>query len=226
MVSSTEHSKTDEDRDAVGESPPEAVASQPIRMRSWPSSRIVGDARSRIWTTCARGMPANWTANEQRNDPGWPAPGCPSWTTWSGRSLIRVTSPTRSSRACGAFSSQALQVLEQLGYPRDAEAGVPFDPQRHEVVGVVEHGDSAPGTVVEVLRPGYGQGSSATAAGGRGGQPTRGVRSGGPRLLRSPRGVAGRDRRSDPAGVPHAGPQVPPGCQQGSSGRRPVQRGQ
>ena len=28
-----------------------------------------------------------------------------------------------------------------------------------EVVGVVEH-DSAPGTVVEVLRPGYGQGSS------------------------------------------------------------------
>src|ERR1700674_5575982 len=28
MVSSTEHSKTDEDRDAAGESPPEAVASQ------------------------------------------------------------------------------------------------------------------------------------------------------------------------------------------------------
>jgi molecular chaperone GrpE len=55
---------------------------------------------------------------------------------------------------------QALQVLEQLGYPRDAESGVPFDPQRHEVVGVVEHGDSAPGTVVEVQRPGYGQGSS------------------------------------------------------------------
>jgi hypothetical protein len=55
---------------------------------------------------------------------------------------------------------QALQVLEQLGYPRDGEAGVPFDPERHEVVGVVEQGDSAPGTVVEVLRPGYGQGSS------------------------------------------------------------------
>jgi molecular chaperone GrpE len=27
------------------------------------------------------------------------------------------------------------------------------------VVGVVDHPDSAPGTVVEVLRPGYGQGS-------------------------------------------------------------------
>ncbi|MDT5331576.1 MAG: molecular chaperone GrpE, partial [Mycobacterium sp.] len=54
---------------------------------------------------------------------------------------------------------QALGVLEALGYPRDAQAGVPFDPQRHEVVGVVEQPDSAPGTVVEVLRPGYGQGS-------------------------------------------------------------------
>ncbi|AQA03181.1 nucleotide exchange factor GrpE [Mycobacterium sp. MS1601] len=54
---------------------------------------------------------------------------------------------------------QALQVLEHLGYPRNAEAGVPFDPERHEVVGVVEQPDSAPGTVVEVLRPGYGEGS-------------------------------------------------------------------
>lgn len=54
---------------------------------------------------------------------------------------------------------QALQVLEQLGYPRNAEAGVPFNPEQHEVVGVVEQPDSAPGTVVEVLRPGYGEGS-------------------------------------------------------------------
>jgi molecular chaperone GrpE len=56
--------------------------------------------------------------------------------------------------------NQALQVLEHLGYPRDAEAGVPFDAERHEVVGVVEQPDSAPGTVVEVVRPGYGRGAS------------------------------------------------------------------
>lgn len=55
---------------------------------------------------------------------------------------------------------QGLQVLEQLGYRRDAEAGVPFDPARHEVVGVVDQPDSPPGTVVEVLRPGYGGGST------------------------------------------------------------------
>lgn len=53
---------------------------------------------------------------------------------------------------------QAVQVLAQLGYPRDAETGVPFDPERHEVVGVIERADVAPGTVVEVFRPGYGRG--------------------------------------------------------------------
>ena len=54
---------------------------------------------------------------------------------------------------------EALQVLDRLGYPRDAETGVLFDPERHEVVGVVDKEDSPPGTVLEVLRPGYGHGS-------------------------------------------------------------------
>jgi molecular chaperone GrpE len=54
---------------------------------------------------------------------------------------------------------QAVQVLAQLGYPRDTQTGVPFDPERHEVLGIVERPDVAPGTVVEVLRPGYGQGT-------------------------------------------------------------------
>jgi molecular chaperone GrpE len=55
---------------------------------------------------------------------------------------------------------QAVKVLGQLGYPRDDQTGVPFDPQRHEVVGVINVPDSAPGTVVEVLRPGYGEGGT------------------------------------------------------------------
>jgi molecular chaperone GrpE len=56
-----------------------------------------------------------------------------------------------------AIHEQALSVLSQLGYARQDEAGVPFDPARHEVVAVVPpEGDSAPGRVVEVLRPGYG----------------------------------------------------------------------
>ncbi|MFI5972647.1 nucleotide exchange factor GrpE [Streptomyces sp. NPDC051452] len=57
-----------------------------------------------------------------------------------------------------AVRDQAVNVLELLGYPRHAETGVPFDPARHEVVGVVQDPAVEPGTVVEVLRPGYGDG--------------------------------------------------------------------
>ncbi|MER6212098.1 nucleotide exchange factor GrpE [Streptomyces sp. NPDC001642] len=57
-----------------------------------------------------------------------------------------------------AVRDQAVNVLELLGYPRHAETGAAFDPARHEVVGVVQDPGSPPGTVVEVLRPGYGEG--------------------------------------------------------------------
>jgi molecular chaperone GrpE len=56
-----------------------------------------------------------------------------------------------------AVRVHALTVLAGLGYPRYEEVGVPFDPARHEAVKVVDDAEAAPGTVVEVLRPGYGQ---------------------------------------------------------------------
>ncbi|MEV2194011.1 nucleotide exchange factor GrpE [Streptomyces phaeochromogenes] len=56
-----------------------------------------------------------------------------------------------------AVRDQAVNVLERLGYPRHAEKGVSFDPARHEVVGVVQDSDADPNTVVQVLRPGYGE---------------------------------------------------------------------
>ncbi|WP_211122440.1 nucleotide exchange factor GrpE [Streptomyces yatensis] len=55
-----------------------------------------------------------------------------------------------------AIREQAVNTLAQLGYERQGETGVPFDPARHEVVGVVEDPEAEPGTVVQVLRPGYG----------------------------------------------------------------------
>ncbi|MFB9457076.1 nucleotide exchange factor GrpE, partial [Streptomyces antimycoticus] len=55
-----------------------------------------------------------------------------------------------------AIRDQAVNALAQLGYERRGETGVPFDPARHEVVGVVEDAEAEPGTVVQVLRPGYG----------------------------------------------------------------------
>jgi molecular chaperone GrpE len=53
---------------------------------------------------------------------------------------------------------QALAVIAGLGYRREDEAGVPFDPAHHEVVGVVDTdgSEAAPGSVVTVVRPGYG----------------------------------------------------------------------
>lgn len=56
-----------------------------------------------------------------------------------------------------AVRDQAVEVLRGLGYPRYEQSGVPFDPEQHEVVSMVDEPDTAPGTVVDVLRPGYGE---------------------------------------------------------------------
>ncbi|MFZ0119885.1 MAG: nucleotide exchange factor GrpE [Pseudonocardiaceae bacterium] len=55
-----------------------------------------------------------------------------------------------------AVRDQALAVLAGLGFSRHDAVGVPFDPALHEVVNVVEDPEVEPGTVVRVLRPGYG----------------------------------------------------------------------
>jgi molecular chaperone GrpE len=55
-----------------------------------------------------------------------------------------------------AVREQALAVLASLGFSRYDEVGVPFDPAQHEVVNVVDDSEAEPGTVVRVLRPGYG----------------------------------------------------------------------
>ncbi|MCD2156351.1 nucleotide exchange factor GrpE [Rhodococcus cerastii] len=56
-----------------------------------------------------------------------------------------------------AIRDQAVQVLSRLGFERHDEVGVPFSPELHEVVSVVPQPDLPSGTVVEVLRPGYGE---------------------------------------------------------------------
>ncbi|WP_378742873.1 nucleotide exchange factor GrpE [Nocardia brasiliensis] len=56
-----------------------------------------------------------------------------------------------------AIRDQAVQLLEGLGYPRHCDTGVPFSPAIHEVVGVVDAPDVPAGTVVEVVRAGYGE---------------------------------------------------------------------
>jgi molecular chaperone GrpE len=57
-----------------------------------------------------------------------------------------------------AVRDQAVALLASLGYPRQDQTGVPFDTAMHEAVAAVENPDVPPGTVVDVLRPGYGDG--------------------------------------------------------------------
>jgi molecular chaperone GrpE len=55
-----------------------------------------------------------------------------------------------------AVRDQAVNLLATLGYTRHDETGVAFDPTRHEAISVAAS-DAPPGTVLQVLRPGYGE---------------------------------------------------------------------
>ncbi|MFC4592036.1 nucleotide exchange factor GrpE [Sphaerisporangium corydalis] len=55
-----------------------------------------------------------------------------------------------------AVRDQAVAVLAHLGFPRRDDVGTRFDPSRHEAVSTAPDPDADPGTVLEVVRPGYG----------------------------------------------------------------------
>jgi molecular chaperone GrpE len=57
-----------------------------------------------------------------------------------------------------AVRDQAVDVLAGLGFPRYDDTGNAFDPARHEAVAVIDDPGAPPGTVVHVIRPGYGDG--------------------------------------------------------------------
>jgi len=56
-----------------------------------------------------------------------------------------------------AVRQQALGVLAGLGFPRRDDTGATFDPARHEAVATTHDDRVPPGTVVQVVRPGYGE---------------------------------------------------------------------
>ena len=56
-----------------------------------------------------------------------------------------------------AVRQQALGVLASLGFPRRDDTGATFDPARHEAVATTYDPRVPPGTVVQVVRPGYGE---------------------------------------------------------------------
>ena len=56
-----------------------------------------------------------------------------------------------------AVRQQALDVLASLGFPRRDDTGATFDPTRHEAVAATHDPRVPPGTIVQVVRPGYGE---------------------------------------------------------------------
>jgi molecular chaperone GrpE len=59
-----------------------------------------------------------------------------------------------------AVLEQARDVISRLGFPRREDEGEPFDPARHEAVATTPASGAPEGTIVRVLRPGYGEGDS------------------------------------------------------------------
>ena len=57
-----------------------------------------------------------------------------------------------------AVLEQAMAVLSQLGFPRRDDLGTPFDPARHEAIAAVPETDVPAGSVIDVVRPAYGEG--------------------------------------------------------------------
>lgn len=57
-----------------------------------------------------------------------------------------------------AVRDQAAGVLQRLGFARRDDLGTAFDPSRHEAIGSRAGTGARSGTVVEVLRPAYGEG--------------------------------------------------------------------
>jgi molecular chaperone GrpE len=55
-----------------------------------------------------------------------------------------------------AVRRQALDLLAGLGFPRRDDLGTSFDPNRHEAVATRPDPEAPEGSVVEVVRPGYG----------------------------------------------------------------------
>ncbi|MCW2947605.1 MAG: GrpE protein [Actinoallomurus sp.] len=55
---------------------------------------------------------------------------------------------------------QAMEVINRLGFPRREDEGQLFDPTRHEAVSTDAASDAPDGTIVQVVRPGYGDGET------------------------------------------------------------------
>ena len=194
-----------------------------------PSSRTAGGVRWPISTTSASATPASWTGSGPPSGPGWPPSGCPWSTPRPGPGPRRPTAPTRarSWRGSGPCATRRWPCSPGSATPATTTSGCPSTRCRHEAVG----GRSTPRR-----RPGHGGGRAAARlrreeertgcvprpwpwppAGGVRPWPATTTRSSGSRA---------RQRRRRSSSLPAAGPELPPGRQQGPGRRGALQGGQ
>ena len=79
---------------------------------------------------------ANGRASARASGPGWPRSGCRCRQPGPGAAHAGAR-PGAIVEGVRAVREQAVAVLPASASPRDDEVGVPFDPARHEAVGVV-----------------------------------------------------------------------------------------
>jgi molecular chaperone GrpE len=158
MVSPAEHSKTDEGDSREGEDPPETAVSQSDSDKElakledrW--RRAVADLDN-LRKRYARELGRERAAERELVTAAF----LPVLDTIDRALEHAGADPGSIIEGVRSLREQALAVVSGLGFSREDETGVPFDPARHEVVGVVDADGSgmAPGTVAAVLRPGYG----------------------------------------------------------------------
>jgi molecular chaperone GrpE len=57
-----------------------------------------------------------------------------------------------------AVRDEAIGILAALGFPRRDDNGAPFDPARHDAIAARADPAAPAGTVIDVIRPAYGEG--------------------------------------------------------------------
>ena len=114
-----------------------------------------GGVRLPSWTTSASVARATWFAAASRN--GRPSASWLPVLDNLERALEHASSdPDSVVEGVRAVLAQAVGVLADLGYPRRDDNGRAFDPAVHEAVSTVSGEGLVPGTVAQVVRPGYG----------------------------------------------------------------------
>ena len=114
--------------------------------------------------------PGSWPASGPTSGPGSAAAWLPVVDNLELRARARRGRPGAIVEGVRAVRDQAVAVLARLGFPRHDETGVPFDPARHEAVGVVPDTDAPAGTVVAGAAPRLRRRRPAAAPGGRRGR--------------------------------------------------------